>query len=311
MKNNIAVTTLALNKIYNNGVQALFDINLQIIQGEFFALLGPNGAGKTTLLSIMSAVRQKTSGKVTILGHDIISEFRQARAMIGLVPQRLANDGFASVWNAVTFSRRLFNKPDDPLFLESLLKRLSLWERKNEEIRHLSGGTQRRVMIAKAMAHEPDILLLDEPCLGLDLKKRKLFGEHLQQLQQHGTTIIFATNNLDEAQENASRIGILNKGKLILTENKMTLLRRTAKHEMIFVLRESLQAIPEQLQIYPIKLINEANTCQLILTYNDQADHDISDILERFNACGIRPKDIYSRQRSLKDIFLEITAATA
>lgn len=309
MRTISAINIQSLSKIYSNGFKALNDINLEINRGEIFALLGPNGAGKTTLINTICGIAQLSSGTITVAGYDHLKQYRQARAAVGLVPQELATDAFESVWNTVTFSRGLFNKPRNPAYIEDVLKRLSLWDKKNEQIRHLSGGMKRRVMIAKALSHEPEILFLDEPTAGVDVELRKSMWEQVRSLRETGVTIILTTHYIEEAQEMSDRIGIINKGNLILTEDKKILMKKMGKRQMIFVLREPLMSIPEGLKRYPLTLIKNENDSNLILTYDDETGNDISDFLDNLRSNGIRPKDIYSRQSSLEEIFIKLVEA--
>ena len=307
MQSNKAIAIHALNKTYDNGFVALQNVTLEIKRGEIFALLGPNGAGKTTLINAVCGIVQPTSGSITVSGFDNIKQYRQARSALGLVPQELTTDAFESVWNTVTFSRGLFGKPRNPAHIEDTLKRLSLWHKKDEQIRKLSGGMKRRVMIAKALSHEPEILFLDEPSAGVDVELRKSMWAQVRSLRETGVTIILTTHYIEEAQEMADRVGVINKGKLILTEDKNTLMQKMGKRQMIFVLREPLAAIPEALKAQ--KLVLEDEGKKLILTYDAQDNNDISEMLDTLKASGIRPKDIYSRQSSLEEIFIELVDA--
>jgi ABC-2 type transport system ATP-binding protein len=309
MQNNTAITIANLSKMYSNGFKALNDINLEIHKGEIFALLGPNGAGKTTLINSVCGIVQPSCGTISILGYDNIQQYRQARAIVGLVPQELTTDAFESVWNTVSFSRGLFNKAKNPAYIEDVLKRLSLWDKKDEQIRRLSGGMKRRVMIAKALSHEPEILFLDEPSAGVDVELRKSMWAQVRSLRETGVTIILTTHYLEEAQEMADRIGIINNGNLILTQEKNCLMKKMGKRQMIFVLREPLIAIPEGLKDYPLTLVQDENGGKLILTYDSETENDISDLLDSLKCNGIRPKDIYSRQSSLEEIFIELVEA--
>lgn len=304
MLSNTAIIIRGLNKTYENGFRALDDINLEIKRGEIFALLGPNGAGKTTLINSVCGIVQPSSGSITVSGFDNITKYRQARSKIGLVPQELNTDTFESVWNTVTFTRGLFGKSRNPAYIEDTLKRLSLWDKKDEQIRKLSGGMKRRVMIAKALSHEPEILFLDEPSAGVDVELRKSMWAQVRELSESGVTVILTTHYIEEAQEMADRIGIINKSKLILTENKHTLMQKMGKRQMIFVLREPLTEIPTALKDCPLTLEEQGR--KLILTYNTEADNDISEILDKLKLNEIRPKDIYSRQSSLEEIFIEL-----
>lgn len=304
MHNDIAISITGLEKVYDNGFKALNNIHLTIHRGEIFALLGPNGAGKTTLINTICGITQPTCGTITISGFDNITQYREARTEVGLVPQELTTDAFESVWNTVTFSRGLFGKAKNSLYIEDLLKRLSLWDKKDEQIQHLSGGMKRRVMVAKALSHEPRILFLDEPTAGVDVELRKSMWQQVRQLRETGITIILTTHYIEEAQMMADRVGIIDNGNLILTEEKNTLMQKMGKRQMIFVLRESLAAIPSELQHYPLTLEQDDNGGKLILTYDAEAENDISEILDHLKLHGIRPKDIYSHQSSLEDIFI-------
>ena len=304
MKNAMAIKITALKKIYDNGFKALNGINLEISRGEIFALLGPNGAGKTTLINAVCGIVRPSSGTVTIGGYDNILQYRQARSLVGLVPQELSTDAFETVWDTVTFSRGLFGMAHSPRYIEHVLKQLSLWDKKDQQIRYLSGGMKRRVMMAKALSHQPEILFLDEPTAGVDVELRKSMWEQVRNLRETGITIILTTHYIEEAQEIADRVGIIDKGELILTEDKKSLMHKMGKRQMIFVLREQLAAIPVGLSSYPLTL--DDNGCKLILTYNAETENDISDLLDNLKSNGIRPKDIYTHQSSLEDIFIEL-----
>jgi ABC-2 type transport system ATP-binding protein len=309
MPNNIAISITALKKIYDNGFKALNDISLEIRRGEIFALLGPNGAGKTTLINTICGIVKPTSGTVAIAGYDNITHYREARNAVGLVPQELTTDAFETVWDTVTFSRGLFGKAKNPAYIEQLLKRLSLWDKKSEQIRFLSGGMKRRVMVAKALSHEPEILFLDEPTAGVDVELRKSMWAQVRSLRETGITIILTTHYIEEAQVMADRVGIINKGNLILTEEKIILMQKMGKRQMIFVLREPLAAIPSGLRDYPLVLEEDDNGGKLILTYDAETENDISDVLDNLKSNGIRPKDIYSHQSSLEEIFIGLLGA--
>jgi ABC-2 type transport system ATP-binding protein len=304
---DIAIAVAALNKTYSNGFRALDDINLEIKKGEIFALLGPNGAGKTTLISAICGIVQPSSGTITVAGFDHARQYRKARSAIGLVPQELTTDAFETVWNTVSFSRGLYGKPGKPAYIEDVLKRLSLWDKKDEQIRRLSGGMKRRVMIAKALSHEPQILFLDEPSAGVDVELRKSMWAQVRDLRETGVTVILTTHYIEEAEEMADRVGVINKGKLILTEDKTALMRKMGKRQMIFVLRDPLAAIPAAISSHALSLAEGGS--QLILTYDDQGENDVSDLLDHFKSSGIRPKDIYSRQSKLEDIFIQLVEA--
>ena len=278
MQYNDAINIIDLHKTYENGFCALDGIQLSIKRGEIFALLGPNGAGKTTLINAICGIVMASRGSILVSGYDHLTHYRQARSAIGLVPQELTTDAFESVWNTVSFSRGLFGKPRNPAYIEDVLKRLSLWDKKSEQIRRLSGGMKRRVMIAKALAHEPEILFLDEPSAGVDVDLRKSMWAQVRSLRETGVTIILTTHYIEEAQEMADRIGVINNGRLILTENKEVLMHKMGKHEMSFTLRDPLTSIPANLESYPLTLTNEGNT--LVLTYNTHEQNDVSEFLE-------------------------------
>ncbi len=302
---NAAIEITGLHKTYENGFQALAGIDLEIKRGEIFALLGPNGAGKTTLISAICGIVQPSAGRTLVCGHDNVTDYRAARMAIGLVPQELATDAFESVWNTVSFSRGLFNKPRNPAYIEELLKRLTLWDKKDEQIRRLSGGMKRRVMIAKALSHEPDILFLDEPTAGVDVDLRKSMWAQVRALQETGVTVILTTHYIEEAEEMADRIGVINKGRLVITEIKDALMKKMGKRQMIFSLREPLQAVPSNMRDNSLVLTD--NGKKLIYTYNaHQDDHDVSDLLESLRENNIRPKEIESRQSRLEDIFIQL-----
>jgi len=305
IENTPAISIAALTKTYDNGFQALADINLEIKRGEIFALLGPNGAGKTTLINAVCGIVRPSSGRILVCGHDNVTNYRLARAAIGLVPQELATDAFESVWNTVTFSRGLFGKPRNPGFIEKTLKQLSLWDKKDEQIRRLSGGMKRRVMIAKALSHEPDVLFLDEPTAGVDVELRKSMWVQVRALRETGVTVILTTHYIEEAEEMADRIGVINKGRLVITETKDALMQKMGKRQMVFTLRDPVQSVPPGLSDYALALSDNGNT--LIYTYNAHHDHhDVADLIETLKENGIRPRDIASRQSSLEDIFIQV-----
>lgn len=306
MQHGTAIKITALKKSYDNGFKALNGIDLEINRGEIFALLGPNGAGKTTLINAVCGILRPSSGTITVAGYDNILAYRQARSLVGLVPQELTTDAFETVWNTVTFSRGLFNKAHNPRYIEDVLKRLSLWNKKDEQIRYLSGGMKRRVMMAKALSHEPEILFLDEPTAGVDVELRKSMWAQVRSLRETGITIILTTHYIEEAQEMADRVGIINNGDLILTEDKKTLMHKMGKRQMIFVLREQLATIPVGLRSYPLTLEKDEHGDKLILTYDPETENDISDLLDSLKSNGIRPKDIHSHQSSLEEIFIKL-----
>jgi ABC-2 type transport system ATP-binding protein len=308
MQNDIAIAISSLHKTYENGFKALDGIDLEIKRGEIFALLGPNGAGKTTLINAVCGIVQPTSGRILVCGHDNMTDYRLAREAIGLVPQELTTDAFESVWNTVTFSRGLFGKPRSPEHVEKTLKNLSLWDKKDEQIRRLSGGMKRRVMIAKALSHEPQVLFLDEPTAGVDVELRKSMWAQVRALQQTGVTVILTTHYIEEAEEMADRIGVINKGRLIVTETKNALMQKMGKRQMVFTLREPLQTIPSNLSAYTLAATDEGK--KLTYTYNaHQDDHDVSDLLESLKQNNIYPKEIESRQSSLEEIFIQLVGS--
>jgi ABC-2 type transport system ATP-binding protein len=303
--NDNAICVKGLHKIYDNGFQALEDINLQVKRGEIFALLGPNGAGKTTLISIICGIVNLSSGHVEVLGRDHIIDYRIVRSRIGLVPQELATDAFETVWNSVKFSRGLFGKSPSPAYIETLLKRLSLWDKKDSQIRTLSGGMKRRVMIAKALSHEPDILFLDEPSSGVDVELRKSMWQQIRELQETGVSIILTTHYIAEAEEMANRIGIINKGKLILVEEKETLMKKLGNKKLLISLYSPLTEIPENLLKFNLKLTDNGNV--LIFSYDSlKEDNAIYDLLDHLKANSIRCKDIDTQKSSLEEIFIQL-----
>ncbi len=294
-----------LTKTYASGHPALKQIDLQIRKGEIFALLGPNGAGKTTLISIICGIVNPGDGRVLVDGHDIVRDYRAARSKIGLVPQELFNEGFESVWATVRFSRGLFGKAPDDAFLERLLRDLSLWDKKNARILDLSGGMKRRVMIAKALSHEPSILFLDEPTAGVDVELRRDMWEMVRGLRERGVTIILTTHYIEEAEEMADRIGVISKGEIILVEDKATLMHKLGKKQLTLHLQQPLAAIPAQLGDYPLELADEGN--QLVYTFDVQHEHTgIADLLKRLGEHGIDFKDLQSSQSSLEEIFVSL-----
>lgn len=294
-----------LVKTYASGFQALKGVDLDIRRGEIFALLGPNGAGKTTLISIICGIVNATSGSVTADGHDIRSDFRAARAKIGLVPQELASDAFESVWATVNFSRGLFGKAPDAVYLEKVLRDLSLWDKKDSVIMALSGGMKRRVMIAKALSHEPQILFLDEPTAGVDVELRRDMWEMVRSLRASGVTIILTTHYIEEAEEMADRIGVINKGELILVEDKAQLMRKLGRKQLTLYLQSPLQAIPAQLANRQLELA--ADGTQLIYTFDAQADATgIAGLLRQLNEQGIDFKDLHTSESSLEEIFVSL-----
>jgi ABC-2 type transport system ATP-binding protein len=292
-----------LSKTYASGFQALKNINLDIRRGEIFALLGPNGAGKTTLINIICGIVNLTEGAVLVDGHDIIKDFRATRAMIGLVPQELATDAFETVLATVTFSRGLFGKPRNAGQIEKVLRELSLWDRKDSKIVTLSGGMKRRVMIAKALSHEPRILFLDEPTAGVDVNLRQGMWQVVRALRESGVTIILTTHYIEEAEEMADRIGVINDGKIILVEDKAELMRKLGKKQLTLHLQKKLDALPAELAKHHLTLAADGN--ELVYTYDTQGERTgITALLADLNLAGIRFRDLHTTQTSLEDIFV-------
>jgi ABC-2 type transport system ATP-binding protein len=294
-----------LSKTYASGFQALKNVNLEIRRGEIFALLGPNGAGKTTLINIVCGIVNPSEGVITADGHDIIQDFRAAREKIGLVPQELTTDAFESVWATVNFSRGLFGKPKNRAYVEQILRKLSLWEKKDSRIMTLSGGMKRRVMIAKALSHEPSILFLDEPTAGVDVELRRDMWDMVRELRRNGVTIILTTHYIEEAEEMADRIGVINKGEIILVEEKTALMRKLGKKQLTLHLQSPLAAIPVELANHPLELAADGH--ELIYTFDVQSEHTgIAELLRQLNKHGIDYKDLHSSQSSLEEIFVSL-----
>ncbi|MDP6535210.1 MAG: ABC transporter ATP-binding protein [Gammaproteobacteria bacterium] len=299
------LTVTDLNKTYSDGFQALKNINLEIQKGEIIALLGPNGAGKTTLISTICGIVRPSSGAVTVAGYDIIRDFRKTRSLIGLVPQELTTDSFESVLNTLTFSRGLFGKAPDAGHLERVLKALSLWEKKDNMILTLSGGMKRRVLIAKALAHEPSILFLDEPTAGVDVTLRKDMWKIVNELRDEEVTIILTTHYIEEAEEIADRIGVINKGELILVEEKTKLMRKLGKKQLHLDLSETVEHIPASLSAYDLELSAEGD--QLIYTFDTRGEHTgITALLDDLKLANIRFRDLNTTQSSLEEIFVNL-----
>ncbi len=299
------ISVTGLSKTYASGFQALKHINLDIRDGEIFALLGPNGAGKTTLIGIICGIVTATLGRVTVAGHDIVADYRAARSLIGLVPQELHTDSFETVWKTVSFSRGLWGRRADPALIEKVLRDLSLWDRKDSKIMTLSGGMKRRVMIAKALSHEPKILFLDEPTAGVDVELRKDMWEVVRALRAAGTTIILTTHYIEEAEEMADRVGVINKGEIILVEDKVELMRKLGKKQLTLQLYEPLAAVPGALEAYHLTLC--ADGCELVYSYDARRGHTgITDLLDDLRRAGIRFKDLQTTQSSLEDIFVDL-----
>ncbi len=298
-----AVSVANLSKTYASGFQALKNINLEIRPGEIFALLGPNGAGKTTLINIVCGIVTPSAGNVRVAGHDNISDYRAARALIGLVPQELTPDAFETPWATVSFSRGLWGKPANPALVAKVLKDLSLWDKKDNRIMTLSGGMKRRVLIAKALAHEPQILFLDEPTAGVDVELRKDMWQSVRSLRASGVTIILTTHYIEEAEEMADRIGVINKGEIILVEEKAELMRKLGKKRLTIHLHQKLDAVPPQLVEHRLTLAPSGT--DLVYTYDTQGERTgITALLEDLKRAGISFKDLQTTQSSLEDIFV-------
>jgi ABC-2 type transport system ATP-binding protein len=301
MPSVISVTNLS--KTYASGFQALRAINLDIRRGEIFALLGPNGAGKTTLINIICGIVNPTEGRVLADGHDIIADYRAARSKIGLVPQELTTDAFETVWATVSFSRGLFGKRADPAYIEKVLRDLSLWDKKDDKIRTLSGGMKRRVLIAKALAHEPQILFLDEPTAGVDVELRQDMWRLVRRLRASGVTVILTTHYIEEAEEMADRVGVISRGEIILVEGKADLMRKLGRKQLTLELQHPLPRLPDELA--PYRLALSANGTELTYTYDTQADRTgITALLADLAQAGIRFKDLHTSQSSLEEIFV-------
>ena len=299
------ISIKGLGKTYASGFQALKSVDLEIRRGEIFALLGPNGAGKTTLISIICGIVNASSGSVLADGHDIARDYRAARTKIGLVPQELSTDAFESVWATVKFSRGLFGKPPNPAYLEKILRDLSLWDKKDSRIMSLSGGMKRRVLIAKALSHEPRILFLDEPTAGVDVELRRDMWEMVRALRENGVTIILTTHYIEEAEEMADRIGVISKGELILVEDKHVLMRKLGKKQLTLTLQNPLAVIPEALADLSLELADEGHS--LVYTFDTQLEETgIAALLKRLGELGIDFKDLHSSQSSLEEIFVNL-----
>jgi ABC-2 type transport system ATP-binding protein len=302
------ISIKGLSKTYAGGFQALKNVDLEIAKGEIFALLGPNGAGKTTLIGITCGIVNPTSGTVTADGHDIIKDYRAARAKIGLVPQELSTDAFETVWATVNFSRGLFGKPKNTAYVEKVLRDLSLWDKKDAKIMALSGGMKRRVMIAKALSHEPQILFLDEPTAGVDVELRRDMWEMVRGLRESGVTIILTTHYIEEAEEMADRIGVISKGELIVVEEKAELMRKLGKKQLTLHLQEPLAAVPTGLNGYDLALANDG--AELVYTFDAQAENTgIAGLLRQLNERGVDFKDLQTEQSSLEEIFVNLVNA--
>ncbi len=294
-----------LSKTYASGFTALKSIDLEIRRGEIFALLGPNGAGKTTLISIICGLVNASSGRVLADGVDIVDDYRQARSLIGLVPQELTTDAFETVWNTVSFSRGLFGKPTDPAYIEKVLRQLSLWDKRNTKMLALSGGMKRRVMIAKALSHEPSILFLDEPTAGVDVELRRDMWQMVRGLRDNGVTVILTTHYIEEAEEMADRIGVINRGELVLVEEKDTLMQQLGQKQLHLILQTPLETLPDALRQYSLSLSDDGG--QLTYTFDaHQETSGIAELLRSLSEQGIDLKDLQSKQSSLEEIFVSL-----
>ena len=299
------VSISKLSKTYDSGFQALKNVDLEINRGEIFALLGPNGAGKTTLINIICGIVNPGKGEVLADGHDIITEYRAARSAIGLVPQELTTDAFETVWATVNFSRGLFGKKSNPGYVEKVLRDLSLWDKKDSKIVALSGGMKRRVLIAKALSHEPRILFLDEPTAGVDVELRRDMWQMVRMLRESGVTIILTTHYISEAEEMADRIGVINNGEIVLVEDKAELMRKLGKKQLTLQLHDELDEIPDELADYRLELT--ASGTELVYTYDTRTDRaDIPALLADLNGAGIKFKDLRTHQSSLEEIFVNL-----
>ena len=297
----------ALRKTYEGGFEALKGVSLTIEEGEILALLGPNGAGKTTLISTICGISQASAGTVRVGGHDILTDFRAARSMIGLVPQEVALEPFEKVLNTVRFSRGLFGKPRDDAKIEAILKKLSLWDKRNNQIKELSGGMKRRVLIAKALAHEPRVLFLDEPTAGVDVELRRDMWETVAELKADGVTIILTTHYIEEAEAIADRVGVIAKGELLLVEDKDTLMRQMGKKQIVVHLNDRLSALPDSLASDQLELAEEG--CALVYTYDTRGDRTgITQLLNNVAAAGLSLRDVETRQSSLEEIFVDLVS---
>ena len=299
------ISVTRLSKTYASGFRALKGVNLEIRRGEIFALLGPNGAGKTTLIGVICGIVNASEGTIRVDGHDIVEDYRAARSLIGLVPQELTTDAFETVWNTVSFSRGLFGKSANPAHIEKVLRDLSLWEKKNNKVMTLSGGMKRRLLIAKALSHEPRILFLDEPTAGVDVELRQEMWKLVRSLQEAGVTILLTTHYIDEAEEMADRIGVIHKGEIILVEDKVELMRKLGRKQLTLHLDERLASIPAALAAHKLELSASGN--DLVYTYDERGDRAaITALLSDLAASGIRFKDLQTTQSSLEDIFVTL-----
>ncbi len=303
MQNIISIKNLS--KVYQSGFHALNEINLEIHKGEIFALLGPNGAGKTTLINIVCGIVNPSSGQVLVDQRDIVKDYREARFLIGLVPQELTTDAFETVWNAVSFSRGLYGKPKNPELVERIIKQLSLWDKKDNKIMTLSGGMKRRLLIAKALSHEPQVLFLDEPTAGVDVNLRQDMWNLVKELKQSGVTIILTTHYIEEAEEMADRIGIINKGRILLVDEKKSLMTKLGKKELILDLHSPIDEIPNKLEVYNLILSKDKKSVTFTYDENNKGV-GIAELLKELANEGIQFKDLQTKQSSLEDIFLSL-----
>jgi ABC-2 type transport system ATP-binding protein len=294
-----------LSKTYNSGFVALRDVSLDIRPGEIFALLGPNGAGKTTLISIVCGIVNPGGGRVTVNGHDIVTDYRKARADIGLVPQELTTDAFETPWETVNFSRGLFGRPPDPAYVEKVLGDLSLWDKRASRIMTLSGGMKRRLLIAKALAHEPRVLFLDEPTAGVDVELRQDMWKLVRRLREGGVTIILTTHYIEEAEEMADRVGVINKGEIVLVEEKAELMRKLGRKQLTLHLHDPIDRVPDALADYRLEIAGGGT--ELVYTYDTRGERTgITALLADLGAAGIRFRDLQTEQSSLEDIFVSL-----
>ncbi len=307
---DIVLSVSDLSKTYASGFCALSHVNLEIRRGEIFALLGPNGAGKTTLISIICGIVNASEGRVLVDGHDIVAEYRTSRSLIGLVPQELTTEAFETVWNTVSFSRGLFGKAAHPAHIEKVLKDLSLWDKKDNAIRTLSGGMKRRLLIAKALSHEPQVLFLDEPTAGVDVTLRQEMWQLVRELRDTGVTIILTTHYIDEAEEMADRVGVISKGEIILVEDKVELMRKLGRKQLTLQLASPLQRVPTQLSAFALELSEGGS--ELTYSYDAHGEHSgIAQLLDDLDRAGIAFKDLQTKQSSLEEIFVNLVREQA
>ncbi len=299
------ISIKGLSKVYATGFEALKSIDLSIRKGEIFALLGPNGAGKTTLINIVCGIVTPSSGTVEVGGHNVITSPRASRKMIGLVPQELTTDAFETVWATVSFSRGLFGKRENPALIEKILKDLSLWEKRDNRLMTLSGGMKRRVLIAKALSHEPEVLFLDEPTAGVDVELRQDMWEVVRSLRASGVTIILTTHYIEEAEDMADRIGVISKGEIVIVEEKKMLMHKLGKKQLTLELHQPLEALPPELSRHDLALVSDGH--ELVYTYDTQGDRTgITGLLQDLGQAGVRFKDLHTTQSSLEEIFVDL-----